>query len=578
MKPFSATVRSDNVARLGTEQFDVLVVGGGITGAGVALDAAARGYRVALVEKADFSSGTSSRSTKLVHGGIRYLPQFDFALVHEALVERGIMRQNAPYLVRPLPFVLPLYQGAQRPVGIPFTPPGARAMSAVMATGLWMYDFMAGRRHMARHRHISPQRALALAPALRPQGLHDAFIYTDGVTNDTRLTMTVLRTADQHGATVVNYAGVSGFTRDANGMLNGATVFDQLANETLTVRARHIINAAGVFAERVQSLTGDPSHVSIEPSKGVHLVVRRERLRLGETAIVLPETDDRRILFVNPWGPRAIIGTTDTGRGDLDDPQTTEADIDYLLRHVNRYLDVDLRPSDLISSYAGYRPLVRATGKSTANLSRTHVIVREQNGMVTIVGGKLTTYRRMAQDTVDVIAGRDGMSVSHPTKQLLLDGAVGWKRASVQLEERARALDLSPEVTDHLAWSFGRNALTLLDLIERDPSLRTRLDSELPYLRAEVVFACRHEMAMHLDDVMSRRTRLAIEANGRGSEQAQDVAAIMASELGWTAEQRDREVEAYRASISHQINAETSPVGGDRALASMGQVRESEGE
>lgn len=551
MEPWSGVTRATNLRRLAENQFDVLVIGGGITGAGVALDAAARGYSVALVEKADFASSTSSKSTKLVHGGIRYLPQFDFGLVHEALVERGLLIQNAPYLVRPLTFVLPLYEDAHRPVGIPFAPPGGRGLGLMLDTGLWMYDLMSLRRHIDRHRRISAERARELVPTLHEMGLKEAFLYNDAQTNDSRLTIAVLRTADHHGAVIANYAQVTGFTRQGN-ILSGAQVRDVLTDEMFTISARYIVNATGVYAEQVVALANDTVNVSVEPSKGVHLVVARERVGITDTAAVMPETEDNRILFVLPWGSRAIIGTTDTGTGDLDHPTATPEDILYLLRHVNQYLDVQLTENDIISVYAGYRPLVSSRGASTSKLSRTHVVAQDHTGMVTIVGGKLTTYRKMAQDVVDVLAKRDGMPRAHPTQRLLLSGALGWSWAQADLKARAHSLGLASEVAEHLAFNYGRNAETILDMIERDTDLAQRLEPDLPYLRVEVVYACRYEMALRLEDVLARRTRLLLEALDQGTRVAPDVAQLMGKELGWSPARIHAEEEQYTTLTHHQ--------------------------
>src|SRR5438132_1031845 len=507
MEPLAATARTAYVERLARERFDVLVIGGGITGAGVALDAAARGYHVALVEKADFASGTSSKSTKLAHGGIRYLPQFDLAMVHEALVERGLMVRHAPFLVRPQPFVLPVYENMRWPSGLPVRPPTDFGLGFVLDIGLWMYDLMAGRLNIGRHKSISVKETLRLAPRLRSTGLKKAFLYYDAQTNDAHLTLIVLRTAAQLGAVVTNYTEVTGFTR-AQGKLNGAVVCDVLTNQEFTVSARHIINATGVFAEQVAALTGDESKATVEPSKGIHLVVARERVQISTSAVVLPETADGRILYVVPWGSRAIIGTTDTGTGDLDDPQANPDDIAYLLKHVNEYVEANLTDDDILSVYAGYRPLVKSRGARAADLSRTHVVLQENNGMVTIVGGKLTTYRRMAQDTVDVVAKRDGMPTSHPTQKLLLSGAIGWRSTRHTIEARGQQLELAQDSIEHLAFTFGSHANAVFDLIEKDERLGKRLLSDLPYLLAEVVYACQAEMAMTLEDVLARRTRI----------------------------------------------------------------------
>ena len=555
MEPLAATARTAYVERLPRERFDVLVIGGGITGAGVALDAAARGYRVALVEKVDFASGTSSKSTKLAHGGIRYLPQFDFTMMHEALVERGLMVRHAPFLVRPQPFVLPVYEHMRWPGGLPVRPPTDFGMGFVLDIGLWMYDLMAGRLNIGRHKSISAKETLRLAPRLRSTGLKKAFLYYDAQTNDAQLTVIVLRTAAQLGAVVTNYAEVTGFTR-AQGKLNGAVVCDVLTNQEFTVSARHIINATGVFAEQVAALTGDESKATIEPSKGIHLVVARERLQITDTAVVLPETEDGRILYVIPWGSRAVIGTTDTGSGDLNDPQAGPEDIAYLLKHVNDYLEVKLTHDDILSVYAGYRPLVKSRGARAADLSRTHVVLQENNGMVTIVGGKLTTYRRMAQDTVDVLAKRDGMPISHPTRQLLLAGAIGWRDAKREIEARGHKLDLEPEIVKHLEFNFGSTAGDILDLVDEDTSLRKRIVPDLPYIYAEVVYACRGEMAMTLEDVLARRTRIILEDAARGAGVAAEIAALMAGELNWSSDQTRAQVERYRALVGHQLEAE----------------------
>jgi glycerol-3-phosphate dehydrogenase len=555
MRMLNAQARSDALDRMASEPFDILVIGGGVTGLGVALDGAARGYHVALVEKADFASGTSSKSTKLVHGGIRYLPQFDFALVHEALVERGILMRNAPYLVRPLGFVLPLYSTARRPLGVPFRLPGEAGLRLTLSAGLWMYDGLAGRRNIALHRRVTTEQALAMVPKLRTENLDETFVYWDAQTNDTRLTIAILRAAAQQGATIANYAEVTGFER-SDSKLTGATIRDTLSGRTLTIRARHIINAAGVFAGRVAALTGDESQVAIAPSKGVHLVVDAARVGLTDTAVVLPETDDGRILFVIPWGDRALIGTTDTGEGDLDHPEASSEDIEYLLRHTNRYLDVSLTERDLISVYAGYRPLVQSRARPSANLSRTHVVIEEENGMVTIVGGKLTTYRRMAQDTLDTIARRDERPITHPTLSMPLAGALDWTRAQGELAHRCAALGLGPDIESSLAWNYGSNALDMLDLVEADASLGARLIPDLPFIRAEVVYACRAEMAMRLEDTLARRARIELEAADRGAGVAAEVAALMAAELGWPPEVVQAEVAACIAAIRGSLRDE----------------------
>jgi glycerol-3-phosphate dehydrogenase len=552
----SAKMRQQNLDHMASDPFDVLVIGGGITGAGVALDAAVRGYRVALVEKQDFASGTSSKSTKLVHGGIRYLPNFDFALVHEALVERGLLLHNAPFLVHPLPFVLPIYKGDRHPVGMPFTTPGGIGLSKILNLGLWLYDTMAGRNNMFPHRHLSREEVMQEAPLLITKDLEEGFVYYDGQTHDARLTMAVLRTAANYGALIANYAEVTGFLTE-EGQVQGARIHDRLAEREFPLRARYVVNATGIFAEQVEELIGLPTHVQVEPSKGVHLVFFRQDLQIGDSALVLPETDDRRILFIVPWGSRVLFGTTDTGSGDLDTPVTSHEDIEYLLHHLNRYLSVKLTTKNIISTYAGYRPLVRTRGgKDNARLSRTHAVLQSPSGLVTIVGGKLTTYRRMAQDTVDVLDRRDGRTPRHLTQRLPLQGSVGWQVTRPALQEHAAALGLSAETITHLDQSYGTEMKPLLQLIADDATLGQPLIADLPYIRAEVVHACREEMAMTPYDMLGRRTSITLEDRQRGLGIVDDVAALMAKELGWTATQQTSLVAAYRARVEQQVEAE----------------------
>jgi glycerol-3-phosphate dehydrogenase len=557
MQPLSSTARSHNLAELGGEQFDVLVIGGGVTGAGVALDAVARGYRVALVEKVDFASGTSSKSTKLVHGGIRYLPNFDFGLVHEALVERGILLQNAPFLVSPVGFVLPIYEGDRHPVGMPFTTPGGIGLNFLLDAGLWIYDIMAGRRNIARHRRLSREAVLKLAPTLLSEGLKNGFMYYDAQTNDARLTMALIRTAAQYGATIANYTGVTSFILDG-GKVVGAHVRDYLADQALAVRARHIVNATGIYSEQVESLVDPEPLVQVEPSKGVHLVLEREKIQLGDDAIVLPETEDKRILFIVPWGSRAVFGTTDTGSGDLDQPVASPEDVTYLLKYLNRYLSIHLTEDDIVSTYVGYRPLVkpRKTHLSTAKLSRTHSVLESPTGLVTIVGGKLTTYRRMAQDTLDVLSRRDGSTPAHPTMSLPLQGSAGWPKLRLALENRGAELGLSSRTLAHLGRNYGTEASKILDIVAGDPTLSRLLIEDLPYIRAEVMYACRHEMALTPSDILARRTSITLEDRQRGLGIVDQVADLMAKELQWSPEHQRSVIGAYRSVVQAQIDAE----------------------
>ncbi|HUS14992.1 MAG TPA: glycerol-3-phosphate dehydrogenase/oxidase, partial [Chloroflexia bacterium] len=552
MEHLGPAERAASLRRMAEDGVDVLVIGGGITGCGVALDAAARGYRVGLVEKGDFASGTSSKSTKLVHGGIRYLPQYDFGLVREALVERGLLARNAPFLVQPIGFILPLYSDAKRPLGMPFVLPFGIGMSLMLQAGLYLYDLMSGRLSIRRHRRISVASALRLAPCLKREGLKDAFIYYDGQTDDTRLTTTVLRTATLQGAAVANYAEVTGLVSNGE-QICGARVRDHLAGVDLTIPARNVINAGGVFAGRIEALAGGEPQIQVKPAKGVHLTVPRHALQMGRDAIVLPETDDGRLLFLVPWGPRVTIGTTDTEGGNIDHPDAGPDDVEYLLRHVNRYMDCHLEPGDIISAWAGYRPLVSAANSqsTSARLSRTHAVVAGNGGLLTVVGGKLTTYRRMAQDVMDRVDRREGTRgrrSAHPTARLPLEGAADWPAAQDDLPALAERFGLAPDQVRRLS-SYGANLRELIGLIAADPALGGRIVPDLPYLLAEVVYACRYEMALTLEDVLARRTRIAIEDWHQGAQCALDVATRMAAELGWDAAELARQIGVYLATV-----------------------------
>jgi glycerol-3-phosphate dehydrogenase len=566
---------------------DVLVVGGGITGAGVALDAAARGYRVGLVEHGDFASGTSSASTKLVHGGIRYLPQLDVPLVREALLERGRLLRNAPHLVRPLSFLLPLYAESRHPVGLPIAPPRGVGLESILDAGLEVYDLLAGKENIGPHRRIDAEEMLERARCLIPDGLKSGFVYYDGQTDDTRLTLAVLRTAAAHGALVVNYCRAVRFAHGNGGQVTGASVRETLpglpAGDEIYIAARHVVNATGVWAEQTERLAGDSPRLRVAPSKGVHLVVARERLDLGEEAIVLPETEDGRILFIVPWRSRALIGTTDKETDELERPIATEDEIAYLLDHINRYVRAPLGPDDILTTYAGNRPLLRlARSRTPARLSRTHAVVEGEDGLLTVSGGKLTTYRRMAQDVLDRIDRRTGRNlwvkraVRHPTLGMPLVGASGWAEAREGIATRAQALGLDMTVARHLGSAYGVEALDVLALVEGEPELSRRLVGDLPYLCAEVVHAARVEQALTVSDVLARRTHLALEDRTRGAAMAVEVASLLGAELGWSAEERAHQVAAYTAEARALAGplADRIPAPAGPTLPARARVRE----
>jgi glycerol-3-phosphate dehydrogenase len=517
---------------------EVLVIGGGITGAGVALDAASRGYRVGLVEQSDFASATSSRSTKLVHGGVRYLPQGHLGLVRQALRERRRLLRLAPHLVRPLPFLLPLYAGARRPLGLrlpalarPLAPLGVRA-------GLIVYDLLA-RDPSFRHRALSHAQVAQQAPDLRTDHLRAAFVYYDARTDDVRLTHAVLATARAQGAVTVNYCQVVDLVR-AGGRIAGARVEDRLTGTVFEIAARTVVNATGVWAERVAALDGPPPF-RLQHSIGTHLVLHPGAVRTS-LALVIPETDDGRIAFIVPWADRFVLGTTDVPyRGDLSAPVASAEEAAYLLLHANRYLRRPLGPADVAGAYAGIRPLVAASNGSTAALARDHQVAVSAGGLISIVGGKLTTYRAMAEDVVDAIGAGERMPRRCVTATLALAGAEHLERAEAALA----SAPLAPDQRAHLLEIYGGASANVLALIRAEPVLGARLIDGLPITAAEVVYACRVEFGVSLADCLYLRTRLAVLDPVAATEAAPTVTELMARELEWDSAEKARQLRVY---------------------------------
>ena len=529
--------REDALAALESDSFDVVVVGGGITGAGVALDAASRGYSVALVEKSDFAAGTSSRSSKLVHGGLRYLQNFDLGLVREALLERSLMVELAPHLVRPLPLLVPSFEG-KRP-------------DRLTGVGLNMYDVMARRLGRDgdeswspdRHRIVDGAETVEMAPALAGRSPSAAYLFYDCQTDDVRLVLSVLGEAERFGAVLANRCEVTGLV-EREGRAAGALVRDTESGNELEVRATNVINATGVWADRLRpdELYTQGEMPRIRPSRGTHVTLSRERLPV-KAGVVAPAGAGRTI-FVLPWLGRTLVGTTDNDyEGSLDHIPAGEDDVAYLLEAVNAFFGTELGAADLTGAYAGVRPLI-ATGdpKKSVDISRRAELYETSSGLVTITGGKLTTWRRMAKMAVDRIVEREGREAPCRTHEI-----------PIGLPEDAESLPDVPGVDHdtraHLAARYGHAARDVLSLVVDAPQLAQRVSPELPDIAAEAAFAAAHEQARSIGDVLLRRTRLGLldarRLSAPGAEGAALIAAAMAGELGWNNAEQERELHAW---------------------------------
>ncbi|MCE2735209.1 MAG: glycerol-3-phosphate dehydrogenase/oxidase [Ilumatobacteraceae bacterium] len=520
--------RSTSLQRLSSEEFDLVVVGGGITGAGVALDAASRGLSVALLERDDFASGTSSKSSKLIHGGLRYLQQGDVRLVYEALRERKRLRRNAPHLVHVLPFMIPI-----------LTKDGvvSKKIARALGSAMWMYDLTGGWRIGKLHRRLSAKKAFAHLPTMEQRKLASAYLYYDAEADDARLCLTVLKTAADNGAAIANRCRVDSI-QSSSRTSHEVSVTDTVAGTSFVVRAKCVVSAAGVWADDVRSLDENTHPDTIRPAKGVHLTVPWEKVR-NDIAVVIPVPRDRRSLFVVPWISNGdgtykftYIGTTDTDyKGPVDDPQCTKDDIDYVLAALNASVTTNVTVDDVTAVWSGLRPLVKTDDSSakagrTADLSRRHKVFTSENGVITVTGGKLTTYREMAEDAVDEACSILGRKASCKTKRLALRGANGKRNQSTVLDQ-------------HLDGRFGSDASHLRQLMTENPSLAEELVPGLPYLKCEAVYAVTHEMATTLDDILTRRTRARLLDRRACKAVAPAVADLVAPYLKWDSATRD---------------------------------------
>lgn len=530
--------------QLGTEQFDVVVIGGGVVGVGAALDAATRGLKVALVEARDFASGTSSRSSKMFHGGLRYLEQLEFGLVAEALHERELsMSTLAPHLVKPLKFLFPLtHRGWERPY---------------MAAGFLLYDRMGGAKSVPAQKHLTRAGALRMAPGLKRNALIGGIRYYDTVVDDARHTMTVARTAAHYGAVVSTSTQVVGFLREAD-RVSGVRVRDSETGATTEVKGHVVINATGVWTDEIQALSHQRGRFRVRASKGVHIVVPRDRI-VSDSAIIL--RTEKSVLFVIPWGNHWIIGTTDTDWNlDLAHPAATEADIDYILGHVNKVLVTPLTHEDIDGVYAGLRPLLAGESDETSKLSREHAVARVAPGLVAIAGGKYTTYRVMGKDAVDLAAEDLPAAVaSSITEKVPLVGADGYFALVNQAVHLGQLYGLHPYRIKHLLGRYGSLIDEVLAPAKQSPELLQPITDAPDYLQAEAVYAVAAEGALHLEDILARRTRISIEYTHRGVNCAEQVARLVAPILGWDDATIDREVETYRARVEAEVLSQAQP-------------------
>ena len=555
--------RAAAVEALRSKELDILVIGGGIVGTGAALDAATRGLRVGLVEQRDWASGTSSRSSKLVHGGIRYLEQLDFRLVREALIERGLLLQRiAPHLVKPVRFLYPL------------TKPIIERL--YIGAGMLLYDLFSwsgGRPPgVPHHRHLTKRQLLRAMPSLANDAFVGGLTYYDAQVDDARYVANLARTASFYGAHVASRTRVEGFIKEGQRVV-GAKVHDLETGEHYEIRARQVVNATGVWTDDTQAMVGERGQFKVRASKGIHLVVPRDRFH-SKLGLLL--RTEKSVLFVIPWGRHWLIGTTDTD-WDLDKahPAATAEDIDYLLEHVNTVLAVPLTRDDVEGVYAGLRPLLAGESDQTSKLSREHIVAHSVPGLVVVAGGKWTTYRIMAKDAIDeAAAALDGKVSKSITEDIALLGAEGYQAAWNKRSKIARAFGVHKVRIEHLLNRYGVMTDELLDLLRARPELQEPLPGADDYLGVEVVYAATHEGALHLDDVLARRTRISIEAWDRGVSAAPVAAKLMAAELGWDEERTQSEIAHYLDRVRAERESQTMPddASADRVRVSVPDI------
>jgi glycerol-3-phosphate dehydrogenase len=534
--------RDAAIESLATEEFDILIIGGGVTGAGAVLDAASRGLKVALVEARDLASGTSSRSSKLIHGGLRYLEQYDFKLVREALHERELMVSSlSPHLVKPVGFLYPLHEKLKE--------------RTYVGAGLALYDVLRGfQRALPWHKHMSAKKIAEIAPSLRQDIVTGAVKYYDAQVDDARHTMTIIRTARRHGAVIATRVEVDQLIRNGKKVI-GAEVTDTVTGKKIKVSAKAVVMCAGIWSDEMHAKFGIKPGYGVTMSKGVHIVVPGSAIK-SNTGIILKTAVS--VLFLIPWGDKWIVGTTDTPYdGDRAHPHATSEDVQYILDQANKILEPQLRRDEIIGVYAGLRPLVaNAKDSTTTKLSREHTTDRSAPGFVSIAGGKYTTYRVMGKDAIDLaVTDLRRLVNSSCTEKLPLVGADGYFALTQQTSQIAAEYGIDENSVVHLLNRYGSLISEVLELIIEDKKLAQLLSPDLPYLKAEIVYAVTHEGAITVDDVISRRTRLAFEAPHAGIDLAEDVANLIAPYLGWGAKEKKESIAQYREQVDAEVAA-----------------------
>ena len=529
-----------------TEDYDVVIIGGGSVGAGAAVDAATRGLKTAVLESQDFAAGTSSRSSKMFHGGLRYLAMFDFRLVAESLKERELnMSTLAPHLVKPLKFIFPLtHRGWER---------------VMMFGGFTLYDLMGGAKSVPMQKHLTRKGVLKVTPGLKEDAVVGGVRYYDTLVDDARHTMTVLRTAAEYGASVRTGTEVIGFEKDNRGRITAAKVRDLETGRETTVKGKVFINATGVWNDKIQDMAGAEGKFTVHASKGVHIVVPKDALDADAALCFVTE---KSVLFVIPWGEYWIIGTTDTDweKGlSLPDPAPTKADIDYILDQVNQRVRNKITREDIVGVYSGLRPLLSGKSDSTTNLSRNHAVARVAPGLVSVAGGKYTTYRVIGKDAVDLAAKELGFKVAESvTERTPILGADGYHALANQVPALARRYNLDEKRIEHLLGRYGSLISEVLAPAAEDASLLEPIPGAESYIWAEVRYAVTHEGALHIDDIVSRRLRIAIEFADRGVAAAQPIAEFVASLLGWDQSDIEREVSHFKQHTEAELAAEAA--------------------